>query len=170
MAALPAPPETIRLAGGRRVEDVLSEGVLSEGVLSEGVLSEDCVVAASEAYYFSFSLSALPARKVTPTDAGMWIRSLVCGLVPMRALRSERRNVPKPRIATSPSFTRPSLTELVKALSARSASALLDPRLRAMASMTSALFMRLLPVRITCAPRRNASQRKSSIKLEFFVP
>src|SRR5438105_1761459 len=81
-----------------------------------------------ESFYIE-SLSALPHLKPTVFDALILIASPVCGLRPVRALRSRTENDPKPTSATFLSFLRPDSIPSRTTPSARSAAVRVSPTL-----------------------------------------
>src|SRR5919197_1429135 len=99
-----------------------------------------------ERSYFFFlaatsSLSALPGRNLGMFAAAILISLPVCGFLPVRALRLETSNVPKPTSVTRSPFARAVLTEVMKAPTAFSAAAFVRFADLATLSTSSALVI-----------------------------
>lgn len=111
-------------------------------------------------------LKALPATNFTVLEALILMVSPVFGFTPLRALRVATLKVPNPMSWTFLVFLTPALMPSITAFTARSASALLDPRVFWTATVSSTLFMCVLGLSwvVDNNDGRRASERPISVK------
>src|SRR5690606_3071079 len=125
-----------------------------------------------EAAYLTASRSALPALKPGTFAALILIAAPVCGLRPVRAARLRTEKVPKPTSVTCSPFFRALVTALIMPSTARAAAALEISAALATASISSDLFIIIIPFGVGSIPdsqQNRLSTRPALQNVRFYT-